>query len=739
VDALADDLLRDLVPAEVVAITQLAQKAPAVTPVTRPSTLWGRKAPLDKTKSLLVGGNSDHYFQEAKRVKETAKKQVKASGVTRNIAARDSLKEDAELVERGELWRNGSARGDTSSKENLDPTDGIEETTRGRSLLETISSIELLPGKDHPGSGQAKPEPQSLVRIDGRLMDLKKQVNVLRVEELDVAERLSSIDYIEAGAALTQDVNTSDVLRLARQKSSNEIERKELIPSGLLPMHPKIAALETDQEDVETPLATTEKRLEREQAKLAVLKEKTERPDIEGLPPAPSEPAGPVNPFVMSEKDALSTFALESEAASYVLSRRYLRAGYKPPPGIVRMEEFVNAFDYNYPSSGERTFSVHTEAALSPFGKGLTLLKVGVRGKVIGRDGRKPAHLVFVIDASGSMARPDRLPMVREALTMLVEQLGDQDRVSLISYASRAHLLLDGASASDKARIIDSLHRIECTAATNVLEGVRVGYQIAARHFQPNAVNRVILCSDGVANVGPNDADAMLAMVNTQRRQGIAITTVGVGAGSYNDGLMEQLANRGDGNYVYIDSLAEAHRVFVENFSATLNTIARDVKIQVAFDPKRVRRYRLIGYENRKVKDQDFRNDKVDAGEIGSGQSATALYELELHEGAEASDLGTVFGRYKENDGGEVQEFASRLRADLVRAITPAESPRFFMAAAVAEFAEILRQSPHAQRGSLRAVEQMLLRTSQALPQDSQLAELLQLVRQSQDLPVFGE
>ncbi|MFT5129813.1 MAG: Ca-activated chloride channel family protein, partial [Rhodothermales bacterium] len=459
----------------------------------------------------------------------------------------------------------------------------------------------------------------------------------------------------------------------------------------------------------------------------------------EDLPPAPNQPAPPVNPFVMSEKDALSTFALESESASYVLSRRYLRAGYRPPPAIVRMEEFVNVFDYNYPSSGDRTFAVHTEAAPAPFGKGLTLLKVGVRGRVIGRDGRKPAHLVFVIDASGSMARPDRLPMVREALGMLVGQLGDQDKVSLISYDSRAHLLLDGVSAHDKARINDSLARIECTAATNVLEGVRVGYEIAARHFQPNAVNRVILCSDGVANVGPSDADAMLAMVDTQRRQGIAITTVGVGAGSYNDGLMEQLANRGDGNYVYIGSIAEAHRVFVENFSATLNTIAKDVKIQVAFDPKRVRRYRLIGYENRAVKDQDFRNDKVDAGEIGSGQSATALYELELHEGAEAEDIGTVFVRYKEIDDGEVEEFASRLRADLVRPLSPAESPRFFVAAAVAEFAEILRESPHANRGSLRAVEQMLLRTSQALPRDTQVAELLQLVRSAHDLPVFGQ
>jgi Ca-activated chloride channel family protein len=458
------------------------------------------------------------------------------------------------------------------------------------------------------------------------------------------------------------------------------------------------------------------------------------------LPPAPSEPAPPVNPFVLTEKDALSTFALESEAASYVLSRRYIRAGYQPPPAIVRMEEFVNAFDYNYPEdTGSRTFAVHASAAPAPFGKGLTLLKIGVRGKVIGRDGRKPAHLVFVIDASGSMARPDRLPMVRESLAMLLSQMGSEDKVSLVSYASRAHLLLDGAPVAQRDHILATIDRIACTAATNVLDGVRLGYQLAARHFRPNAVNRVILCSDGVANVGPDDANAMLQMVQEQRQQGIAITTVGVGAGSYNDNLMEQLANRGDGNYVYIDTLAEAKRVFVDNFSATLNTIARDVKIQVAFNPDRVRRYRLIGYENRAVKDQDFRNDKVDAGEIGSGQSATALYELELHEGAEAEDLGTVFLRYKEIDDGRVTEFASRLRADLPRRRTPAEDPRFFVAAAVAEFAEILRQSPHAKRSTLYDVEQLLLQSSQALPHDSQVAELLRLVRAAKDQPVFGQ
>lgn len=446
----------------------------------------------------------------------------------------------------------------------------------------------------------------------------------------------------------------------------------------------------------------------------------------------------PVNPFVLTAKDPLSTFALESEAASYVITRRHLQSGYRPPPGIVRMEEFINAFDYNYPSTGERTFTVHAEAAPSPFGKDLALVKIGVRGKVIGRDGRKPAHLVFVVDASGSMARDDRLPLVRQALALLLSQLGPADRLSLVSYDTRAHLLLDNVAAGQAAHILETFDHIVCSASTNVLDGLMLGYTLAERGFRPGAVNRIILCSDGVANIGPSDADAMLAMVNKQRRQGIALTTIGVGAGSYNDSLMEQLANRGDGNYAYIDSPEEAQRVFVDQFSATLNSIAKDVKIQVAFDPKRVRRYRLIGYENRAIADHDFRNDAVDAGEIGSGQSATALYEVELHGEAPQLDLGTVFIRYKEIDTGEVREFASRLRHDLVRSLTPADAPRFFLAAAAAEFAEFLRGSEHAQGTSPGEIARVVSAVSRALPRDKQVRELLDLVHRADGTPIHA-
>jgi len=243
----------------------------------------------------------------------------------------------------------------------------------------------------------------------------------------------------------------------------------------------------------------------------------------------------------------------------------------------------------------------------------LVLLKIGVKGRILGRDGRKPAHLVFVVDASGSMGRDDRLPLIKYALTLLLDQLGPKDKISLIAYGTHDRLLLEATPATEKKRIPAALNAIECGASTNILSGIQLGYQIAARHFAPGQVNRVILCSDGVANVGPSDAETLLKRVESYRNQGISFTSVGVGAGAYDDRLLEQLANKGDGNYIFIDSLNEAKRAFAENMSAMIQMIAKDVKIQVEFNTKRVRRYRLIGYENRAVADKDFRNDAIDA------------------------------------------------------------------------------------------------------------------------------
>ena len=452
--------------------------------------------------------------------------------------------------------------------------------------------------------------------------------------------------------------------------------------------------------------------------------------------------APPVNPWVMSDKDRLSTFAIDVDTASYAIARRSIAQGHLPPQHTVRMEEFVNAFDYNYPTGKDArdTFTVHDAAAASPFRPELTMLKVGVRGKVIGRDQLKPAHLVLVIDASGSMDTEDRLALVQRSLGMLLEQLGDGDRVSIVAYGTEANLLAEAVSASGdtaRAQLAGVIGSIQPRGATNLLGGIELGYQVARRHFLPGGVNRVILCSDGVANVGPADADELLGHAAAYRDHGITFTSIGFGTGSYDDRLLEQLSNRGDGSYLFVGSDDEAKRLFVDDLAATRPTIARDVKIQVDFDPKRVRRYRLIGYENRDIADADFRNDAVDAGEVGSGQSATALYELELLPAADADgprDIGTVFVRYENPETGKVEEIASRLPVE-PSALTVSSAPRFYLAASAVQFAELLRGSEHARHGNLAEVSGVLQGVTAALPLDGQARELLELVERAQGLP----
>ncbi|MAE68087.1 MAG: hypothetical protein CMJ18_27885 [Phycisphaeraceae bacterium] len=444
----------------------------------------------------------------------------------------------------------------------------------------------------------------------------------------------------------------------------------------------------------------------------------------------------PVNPWVLTARDRLSTFALEADTASFAMARNALLArSAMPPRHTVRMEEFVNSFDYNYPSQSHGTFAIHVGAAPSPFRRGLTLAKIGVKAAVRGRDGRKAAHLVFVVDCSGSMAKEDRLPLVQHALELLVGALTPADRVSLVTYDTKANLVLEAAAGDRKDEILAKIRALRCSASTNLLEGLGTGYQVARRNFLSGQINRVILCSDGVANVGPSDAETLLARVAADRTHGITFTSAGFGAGSYNDALLEKLANRGDGNYVFVDSKRQARHVFVDRMIATLQTVAFDAKIQVAFDPQVVRRYRLIGYENRDVADKDFRNDAIDAGEIGSGQAATALYELELNEGVDVeSPIGEVFVRYRNADAQRIEEISKPISRDLVRARTAEKDPRFFLAAGAAEFAELLRGSPYATDSGYEKLERLLEETCAALPLDRQAAELLKMIRRAREL-----
>ncbi|MGB2806162.1 MAG: von Willebrand factor type A domain-containing protein, partial [Sedimentisphaerales bacterium] len=463
--------------------------------------------------------------------------------------------------------------------------------------------------------------------------------------------------------------------------------------------------------------------------------------DEPDLPPASRFKLVPVNPWVMAGRDPLSTFALDVDTASYTLCRRYIRGGFLPPAGAVRMEEFVNNFNYQYPQRTNPTFKVHAEAAPSPFARkdqNLTLLKIGVKARTIGRDQRKAAHLIFVVDASASMGQPDRLPLVQQALGLLVNKLSAVDRVTLITCANEARLHMESIPARERDRIHQAINAIQPAGSTNLLAGLKLGYATARRSFAPKQINHVVLCSDGVANIGQTEAEAVLDEIAADRKQGITITCVGVGYGSYNDAFMEALANRGDGSYMFLDSARQAQRVFVEQLAATLQTVARDARIQVDFNPHRVRRYRLIGYENRDIEDKRFRDDTIDAGEVGSGQCSTALYELELIGQPSADkqgDLGTVFVRYCNVETGQIEEVSNRLSSAIVRRRTVAAAPRFFLAAGAARFAEMLRQSEHAQHGNMMDVLRVVEQVSLALPLDRDVRELAELVRKAEGLP----
>ena len=415
------------------------------------------------------------------------------------------------------------------------------------------------------------------------------------------------------------------------------------------------------------------------------------------------------NPFIDTEDEAFSTFGMDVDTASYTVMRRFLRDGLLPPSEAIRVEEFVNAFDYNYTPPTDEAFAVHLEAAPSKFGEGkrLQLLRIGIQGRVIPDTDRKNAVLTFVIDVSGSMGYDNRLELVKRALTLLVGQLRSEDKVGIVVYGSNARVVLPHTSIVNQEHVLTAIRALAPEGATNAEAGLRMGYKLAFQNSDTNYINRVILCSDGVANVGQTGSDAILKEIRTYVKEGVTLTTVGFGMGNYNDILMERLANDGNGSYAYVDTLNEAKRVFVENLTGTLQVIAKDAKIQVEFNPETVSRFRLLGYENRRLAHEDFRDDTVDAGEVGAGHSVTALYEIKLHENADGK-LATVSIRHEDPDTGHVTEVNESIATDALKGSFEETTPTFQLAASVAEFAEILRGSFWAQEGSLESVRETL-------------------------------
>lgn len=437
-----------------------------------------------------------------------------------------------------------------------------------------------------------------------------------------------------------------------------------------------------------------------------------------------------VHDWVDPKNDALSTFAIDVDTASYTIARRKLREGVLPPPASVRLEEFVNYFRYDYAPPEEEAFRVDLEAAPSPFDSGKTILRVGVQGKSVSGSERKPAHLTFLVDTSGSMQADDKLGLVKQSLRFLVEQLKPGDTVALSTYAGEVREVLAPTAMEKRAEIHDAIEALSAGGSTAMASGLELAYKLATQNAKAGAVNRVIVCSDGDANVGATSHGDMLSSIAKYAADGITLSTIGFGMGNYKDHHMEQLADKGNGNYYYIDTFDQAKRVFGEQLMGTLQVIAQDVKIQVEFDPALVRQYRLLGYENRDVADRDFRNDKVDAGEIGAGHSVTALYEVDVN--ASASKWATVRIRWKQPGEGEAAEAAFAFDREQMKPRFEEATPGYRRAIAAAALAENLRKSPHAERWTMEEARK-IARESLSRERAEEL-ELIEMIEKATEL-----
>jgi len=441
-------------------------------------------------------------------------------------------------------------------------------------------------------------------------------------------------------------------------------------------------------------------------------------PGTEGYDPIPE------NPFVPVKRDPRSTFSIDVDTASYANVRRFLRKGQLPPRTSVRIEEMINYFRYDYEGPGsEHPFGTHVEVASCPWQPRHRLVRIGIKGREAEARETKARNLVFLLDVSGSMDEPDKLPLVKKALHLLVDQLGEDDRIAIVTYAGSSSLCLPSTRGHRRVEILDAIDRLSAGGSTNGGAGIELAYQQAAAGFVEGGVNRVILASDGDFNVGVTSRDGLIRQIEEKARGGVFLSILGFGEGNLKDSQMEQIADKGNGNYSYIDSLSEARKVLVHEMAGTLETIAKDVKIQIEFNPRNVQAFRLIGYENRKLAHRDFNDDRKDAGEIGAGHTVTALYEVipagveiagrddlkyqppvaepteEAAEDAYRDELLTVLLRYKQPAGSTSQ----LLEVPVKDAETSFEqaSDDFRFAAAVASFGMLLRGSRFAGNASL--------------------------------------
>ena len=461
------------------------------------------------------------------------------------------------------------------------------------------------------------------------------------------------------------------------------------------------------------------------------------------------------NRFLKATDNPLSTFSIDVDAAAYSNIRRFINNSQLPPAGAVRIEEMVNYFKYEYPQPANGDpFSINTEISDAPWNKDHKLVLIGLQGKKIPTENLPASNLVFLIDVSGSMQSAEKLPLVKSSMKMLVDQLRQEDKISIVVYAGAAGLALPPTSGADKTKIKDAIDRLEAGGSTAGGAGIKLAYRVAAENFVKKGNNRVILCTDGDFNVGESSDDAMERLIEQERKGGVFLTVLGYGMGNYQDAKMQKLADKGNGNHAYIDGIAEAKKVLVNEFGGTLFTIAKDVKLQVEFNPAKVQGYRLIGYENRMLAKEDFNDDKKDAGELGSGHTVTALYEI-IPVGIKSSflqkvdslkyqpniqalsktnyneEIMTVKFRYKAPDGDLSKLMEHPVKDKQIAIASTSENFRF--AAAVAEFGMLLRNSEYKSSASFNNVVAMA-KKAKGMDEEGYRAEFIRLAESAQML-----
>lgn len=458
------------------------------------------------------------------------------------------------------------------------------------------------------------------------------------------------------------------------------------------------------------------------------------------------------NPIRIVAEAPVSTFSIDVDTAGYSNMRRFLSQGVLPPEESIRVEELINYFDYHYPGpdGGEHPFAIHTRVAPTPWNANTRLLRIAVQGHEVDAGDLPPMNLVFLLDVSGSMNQPDKLPLLQRAFGLLVDRLRPEDTVAIVVYAGASGVVLEPTGGDDRAEIRQALDRLQAGGGTHGSAGIQLAYQVARDHFREEGINRVILGTDGDFNVGVTDLDDLKDLIETQRESGVFFSALGFGTGNYNDHLMEELTNLGNGTAYYIDRFSEARKVFAEDLTGTLHTIAKDVKIQVEFNPARVAEYRLIGYDNRQLKREDFNNDRVDAGDVGAGHSVTALYEIVPADGdfrfndplryqdsgaetdSDSDELAFVKLRYKLPDEDESVLMSQTVAGD--SAVDEMPEP-LRLAVAVAGFGELLRDSDYVDSSQWSVADARALAQG-ALGEDTfgYRHELVQLMRNAETL-----